>query len=469
LTILMNVGLHEFYTQEAAPTSLGCPYPAPDVSLPEMHKEIRQLVINAFNSGVSSPRGALLMNGGFVTTRYDTDVEKVFRQESNFLYITGYDEPNATVIIDLASEETILFVPQRPIDYAIWNGEIEDPATIQAEYDFSQVLYQNQVSEVLNNLSGGNPNYPIYVMDELVQFPDQEKYTVNTDKLLDVVYTQRSYKTDSELQLMRYAANVSSGAHELAMNFTKPGLYEYNIEGRFLDGCFACGLMLQAYIPIVASGENSAVLHYNANDRLMENGDILLIDAGAEYHGYGTDITRTYPVNGVFTPEQAEVYNMVLEIQYRVISRVYPNMSLGTLQKYCIEYTCDHLTSYGFLSSGVSKCIDDRLYYYFFPHGVSHLIGIDVHDRGDPDSSMLHERMVITVEPGIYFNQALLDTAFEDSKIARYFVQSKIQPLLDQGFGGVRIEDVVVIWAKGPEVITTPPKSIFGIETQMSS
>jgi len=104
-----------------------------------MHKEIRQIVIDTFNEGVSAPRGALLMNGGFVTTRYDTDVEKVFRQESNFLYITGYDEPNATVIIDLASEETILFVPQRPIDYAIWNGQIEDPATIQAEYDFSQV------------------------------------------------------------------------------------------------------------------------------------------------------------------------------------------------------------------------------------------------------------------------------------------------------------------------------------------
>jgi len=322
---------------------------------------------------------------------------------------------------------------------------------------------------VLNNLSGGASSYPVYVMDEFVQFPDQEKYTVNTDKLLDVVYTRRSLKTDSELQLMRYAANVSSGAHELVMNYTQPGLYEYNIEGRFLDGCFACGLMLQAYIPIVASGNNSAVLHYNSNDRLMKSGDILLIDAGAEYHGYGTDITRTYPVNGVFTPEQEEVYNMVLEIQYRVITRVYPGASLSTLQKYAIEYTCDHLTSYGYLSSGVSKCINDRLYYYFYPHGVSHLIGIDVHDRGDPDSNVLAERMVITVEPGIYFNQPLLDTAFANSAIEKYFVRSKIQPLLDQGFGGVRIEDVVVVWAEGPEVISSPPKTVFGIETQMIS
>jgi len=330
-------------------------------------------------------------------------------------------------------------------------------------------MYHYQIPEFLEQLSGGDSSYPIYVMDDLVEFADQEKYTVNTDKLLDVVYTRRSLKTDSELQLMRYAANVSSGAHEMVMNFTKPGMYEYNVEGRFLDGCFACGLMLQAYIPICASGNNSAVLHYNSNDRLMNDGDLLLIDAGAEYHGYGTDITRTYPVNGVFTPEQEEVYNMVLEIQYRVITRVYPGTSLGTLQKYCVEYTCDHLTSYGYLSSSVTRCIEQRLYYYFFPHGVSHLIGIDVHDRGDPDSNMLHERMVITVEPGLYFNQALLDTAFEDSAIEQYFVRSKIQPLLDQEFGGVRIEDVVVVWATGPEVISTPPRTVFAIETQMST
>jgi len=470
VTVLLLVSVSMFATdiekKIVYEPSIDCVYSPPDVSLPEMHSEIRQLLLDEFPTGT---QGAILMNGAFVTTRYDTDVEQVFRQESNFLYVTGYDQPNATVVMDINTRKTILFIPDRPEDYAIWNGNIESPAQISEKYLIPEVYYQWELPAILQNLASTPNGYTIYVMNEHTEVPDKEQYTINDSELQEMLYNAREVKTHSELELMRYAASVSSGAHEIVMNYTKPGLYEYNIEGRFLDGCFACGLTIQSYIPICASGNNSAILHYVSNDRLMKDGDLLLIDAGAEYNGYGTDITRTYPVNGVFTDIQREVYNMVLEVQTRVINRVYPDVSWKTLQDYSEEYTCDLLVAFGYLNSTSQECIDYRLYTYFFPHTVGHYIGLDVHDRFDPRFRYLKERNVITVEPGIYFNEALLGPILSDAVIGHFFVASKIQPLLDSQFGGVRIEDVVIVWENGPEVISFPPKSVFAIENHMST
>jgi len=451
---------------EEVSQSIDCMYTPPDVSLPEMHLEIRQLLLDEF----AGLQGAILLNGGFVTTRYNTDVEQVFRQESNFLYVTGYSQPNATVVLDIPSKRTILFIEDHPESYAIWNGVVESPQQISQEYLIPEVYFRASLPNILSQLQSAAPSgkFVVYVMDDLVEFPDKSKYSVNTVLLPQKIYDRREKKTDSELALMRYAASVSSGAHELVMNYTKPGLFEYNIEGKFLDGCFACGLTIQAYIPICASGNNSAILHYVANDREMKNGDLLLIDAGAEYNGYGTDITRTYPVNGEYTDQQKEVYNMVLDVQFRVINRVRPGLTWTQLQGYAEEYTCDVLTKFGYLDATSQECLDNSLYGYFFPHGVSHYIGIDVHDRSFLPVS-LEERNVITVEPGIYFNQALLEPVLSPaSSISHYFVKDKIQPLLDNQFGGVRIEDVVIVWNTGAEVISFPPKTVFGVENQMS-
>jgi len=342
-------------------------------------------------------------------------------------------------------------------------------AQISDEYLISEVYFREEIPSILASLQSSNPtDFTVYVMDKFVEFPSMSDYTVDTTYLEELIYGRREVKTDSELMLMRYAASVSSGAHEIVMNHTRPGTYEYNVEGTFLDGCFACGLTIQAYIPICASGNNSAILHYVANDRLMQNGDFLLIDAGAEYNGYGTDITRTYPVNGTFTADQAEVYQMVLDIQYRVIQRVAPGLSWGALQGYAEEYTCEMLINNDYIYSSVSDCLSLRLFRYFFPHGVSHYIGLDVHDRSDNFSIQLNERNVITVEPGIYFNAALLEPILDDPQLRTYFNSEKIQSLLDIEFGGVRIEDVVIVWSTGPEVISFPPKTIFAIDNQMN-
>mmetsp|Transcript_1574 Transcript_1574/g.5548 ORF Transcript_1574/g.5548 Transcript_1574/m.5548 type:complete len:528 (+) Transcript_1574:37-1620(+) len=449
--------------------ALSCFLAPPDVPLAEMHAEIRQLLLEQYFSG---KQGAILMDGAIVTYRYDTDVEQGFRQESNFLYVTGYDQPNATVLIDLASRKTMLFVPLRPKDYAIWNGQIESLDDIRIEYAMDEVYYYENLTAIMSDLAGATQGtYTIFTLNEHTEFPDKEAYTVDSAYLQPAIYGRRELKTDFELELMRYSANVSAHAHELVMNMTQPGEYEYNVEGTFVSGCMDCGLTIQAYLPICASGNNSAILHYNANDREMLDGDLLLIDAGAEYHGYGTDITRSYPVNGAYSVDQAQVYNMVLRIQAGVIASLYDGMPWGDIQDNCVTYTCEELRNQGFITADLATCRSERVYYLFFPHGVSHYIGLDVHDRsGIASGGTLLARNVITVEPGIYFNSALLEPALANPAEAQYLVADKIQPFLDEEFGGVRIEDVVVIHESSVEVISNlAPKTIQHIEWIMNN
>lgn len=468
-TLLFLCFLPSLMVSTTGGQALSCSLPPPAVPLAEMHREIRQLLLDDY---FASRTGAVLMNGAIVTYRYDTDVEQGFRQESNFLYVTGYDQPNATVLIDLASQKTMLFVPLRPQDYAIWNGEIESLDSIRNEYLMDEVYYYENLTTIMEDLSSGSSgDYVIYTMNDHTEFPSKDDYDVDSTYLETAVYGRRELKTDFEMELMRYAANVSAHAHELVMNMTQPGEYEYNVEGTFVGGCMDCGLTIQAYLPICASGNNSAILHYNANDKEMVSGELLLIDAGAEYHGYATDITRTFPVNGKYTDDQEEVYNMVLNIQARTISSLYAGMPWRDIQGNCVIYTCEELVQHGFVSTDVDTCVNERVYYLFFPHGVSHYLGLDVHDRsGDATSGTLLARNVITVEPGIYFNAALLEPALKNPEEAQYLVAEKIQPFLDEEFGGVRIEDAVIIHPFGVEVISDmAPKTVMHIEWIMAN
>jgi Xaa-Pro aminopeptidase len=239
-------------------------------------------------------------------------------------------------------------------------------------------------------------------------------------------------------------------------------LFEYEVEGLFLFQCDLCGALQQAYLPIVGSGNNGAILHYIANNEELTDGELLLIDAGGEYWGYGSDITRTYPVNGVFTAAQTLIYNIVLQTQADVAAITKPGVSWTTLNTVARESITRYLLNAGLIQGAFQDLINNAVYNIFYPHGIGHSVGLDVHDS---QTTILAANQVITIEPGVYFNSYLLDQALVGTR-SRFIVWDAVNAY--RGTGGVRIEDDYVITATGCTPITTVPSSIEAIQKIMS-
>jgi len=257
---------------------------------------------------------------------------------------------------------------------------------------------------------------------------------------------------------MRLVNQISSDAHVALMKMSRVGMYEYNLESRFLFETYNCGLRQQSYVPIVGSGYNSAVLHYSKNKNVMQDGDIVLIDAGAEFNGYGSDITRTFPVNGKWSAQQQVVYEMVLRTQMAVIEMLQPNVTWASISNQTKYLTLQELLNNGFVQGSLSSLDTNKIFGVFMPHGVGHFVGLDVHDTNSP--IILQSGMVLTIEPGIYFNEALILPALA-SNITSQFLNG---PLLNQytNFGGVRIEDTILITDTGYEILSANVPKLVG-------
>jgi len=292
---------------------------------------------------------------------------------------------------------------------------------------------------------------------------------VNTTGLKPALGRSRITKTQSELQLMRIAASVSSDAHIALMKDSEVGLYEYNYGGYFEYYTASCSLQHQSYLPIVGSGNRSAILHYNTNRFQTRNGDIILIDAGAEFRGYGTDITRTFPVNGVFSPAQTVIYEIVFDIVNEIEAILKPGILFSDMNNRSYHATVNALLKAGFLTGPIDELILHRMWYYFYPHSLGHSVGLDVHDSGFSLNTVLQENMVVTVEPGLYFNRVFITQGLNDPIASRYMVADKINSYLNMNIGGVRIEDIVIITSTGIEQLAKAPKSISEIEALMRS
>lgn len=299
---------------------------------------------------------------------------------------------------------------------------------------------------------------------------------VDTVTLGSIFTTIRAVKTFRELQVMRYANQVSSNAHIALMKSVKPKLWEYQLEALFLFETDKCSLRKQAYEPICGSGTNSAVLHYINNDKQIKDAmiippqivpeDIILVDAGAEFIGYASDITRTYPSTGKFTPEQAGVYNAVLKTQetaiqacknlvpWNNITAIASTTMLSELQT--LEFVAKDVPIERLLAAGIHKL--------FQPHGLGHLVGLDVHDTSVYPQNLLLTNMVVTIEPGIYFIPFLFEQATPEQQ--PFLNMNKIRQFYK--FGGVRIEDDILITDSGNENLTLVPKTIEDIERIMA-
>lgn len=421
--------------------------------------------------------GAVYIKGGELMYRYQTDYEFPFRQESNFWYLTGVDEPDYHMILDLKTQTYHLFAPKRDAQFAVWHGYVKSKEDINTLYEPDELHYENKLLSILRDL---NPSTIYCLNEEQAEFLEDldRSFKVDTESLVDAITYCRSIKTDDELDMMRESANINNIAHRKAMEAIKPGMYEYEMKAVFDFHQQSRGLLFDAYNGIHAAGKNSAILHYTEAKSRLNNGDLYLIDAGYEYQGYASDVTRTYPCNGRYTGEQANVYQTVLNALNKVIDEIKPGMKMENLHMMAAEIIIRGLKDMKLVKGSVEDLMENDIFALFFPHGLGHFLGLDTHDVGGypkgveridrPGIRFLRARrelqsgMTVTIEPGLYFIPALLKPALEDDTKSKFLNGSRLESFFD--FGGVRIEDNLIITDDGCENLTDVPKEIKEIE-----
>jgi Xaa-Pro dipeptidase len=424
--------------------------------------------------------GLIYLKGAEIMYRYGTDYEFPFRQESNFWYLTGVNEPEFQAVLDIKSGEFHLFSPKRDAQFAVWHGKVRDQSEIKQNYQPHHLHQNNDLLTILRNLK---PSVVYCLDEEQAEFIEDlsREFSVDTDSLQDALTYCRCIKTEGELDLMREAARVNNIAHLEAMKALKPGMYEYEMKAIFDYHQVKNGLLQDAYNGIHAGGVNSAILHYVENREKINKGDLYLIDAGYEKDGYASDVTRTYPANGKFTGDQAAIYQIVLDALNKSIELVKPGVKMEELHLGACRIILHGLREVGVLNGDIDEMMEHNIFALFFPHGLGHFLGLDTHDVGGypkgveridrPGVKFLRVRrelmpgMVITIEPGIYFIPALLKPALENADQAKYLNDKRIRSLLN--FGGIRIEDNLIITEKGYENMTDVPKEIKDIENVM--
>lgn len=447
-----------------------------------MHQLHRQKLCEALNEtdgNACDPREIVFLRGASVAHRYGTDFEYPFRQESNFLYLTGVQEPDFQMVLVPSTGEYHLLIPRRDAMYAVWMGFVHPQEAYLSCFAPDKIHYTDEIESLLRSLK---PNIVHCCTDVDADFVQKLGYKGDTGTLNDALAYCRVIKSDYELDELRKASKVANEAHISVMRSLKPGMMEYETMALYNYECTRRGLRHQPYSGIHAGGTGAAVLHYVDNNREIKNGDLYLIDAGAESNGYAADITRTYPANGKFTDIQAQIYDITLEMLETSLANARPGVEMENLQLDAARILVQRFAEAGFLKGSVDELMDKDIFALFFPHGLGHFLGLDTHDVGGyprgveridrPGLRYLRARrllepgMVITIEPGIYFIPALLNPAFKDNTKSQYLNKSILSDLL--GFGGIRIEDDVIITSSGNENMTNVPKTRKDIEKTMS-
>lgn len=378
-----------------------------------------------------------------------------YRQNSDFWYFTGFAEPQALLLLIKNAQgkcHTLLFNQPNDKTAEIWNGRRLGQqgalVTLQVDEALPFDETENQLYLKLNGLQTLYHSQGVYhFADEMVfRALDKLRHGVRQHlrapaTLTDwrpLVHEMRLIKSTAEIALMRQAGEISASAHIRAMQQCRAGLFEYHLEAEILHEFQRQGARWPAYATIVGSGENGCILHYTDNQSLLREGDLVLIDAGCEYQYYAGDITRTFPVSGKFTPAQRDVYEIVLEAMETALKLFVPGSSIQAVTQQVIRVMVHGLVKLGILQGEVNHLIAENHYRAFFMHGLSHWLGLDVHDAGDygvDRSRVLEPGMVLTVEPGLYI------------------APDAIVPAAYRGIG-IRIEDNIVITEQGNENLT---------------
>lgn len=399
------------------------------------------------------------------------DSEYPYRQNSDFWYFTGFNEPEAVLILiksDESHNHSVLFNRVRDLTAEIWFGRRLGQDAAPEALAVDRALPWDDIGEQLPLLLNGldtiyHAQGQYEAMDDIVftalntlRRGSRQNYTAPAT-LTDwrpLVHEMRLFKSAEEQAVLREAGRISALAHTRAMQKSRPGMYEYQLEGEILHEFNRHGARFPSYNTIVGAGENGCILHYTENESQLREGQLVLIDAGCEYRGYAGDITRTFPVGGKFTAAQREIYDIVLASLYKALELYRPGTSIREVTAEVVRVMVSGLVKLGILQGDVETLIDDKAYRPFFMHGLSHWLGLDVHDVGhygvDRDR-LLEPGMVLTVEPGLYI-------APDADVPAQY-----------RGIG-IRIEDDIIITAEGNENLTdTVVKDADDIEALMAA
>ena len=382
------------------------------------------------------------------------DVEYRFRQDSDFYYLTGFEEPDAVIALvpERDEGEFVMFCRERNPDKELWDGKRAGPDGAIRDHAADDAFPIDDIDDILPGIMescsrvyytmGQYSEFDARVAEWINSLRSRELRGVHTPQeyvaLDHLLHDMRLYKSRAEISAMRRSANVAVKAHVAAMQTVQPGLFEYEVEAEFANE-FRRNDAWMSYNPIVGGGANACTLHYVENRDQLQDGDLLLIDAGCELDYYASDITRTIPVSGRFSPEQRAVYDIVYEAQLAAIDKTCKGNHWNEPHDAAVKVITKGLKDLGLLSGTVPKLIKDGAYREYFMHRTGHWLGMDVHDVGDykvgDEWRILESGMVTTVEPGIYIP--------DSSKVAKRWRNI-----------GVRIEDDVAITSNGPDVLS---------------
>eukprot|EP01006_Ploeotia_vitrea_P011407 TRINITY_DN30321_c0_g1_i1.p1 TRINITY_DN30321_c0_g1~~TRINITY_DN30321_c0_g1_i1.p1 ORF type:complete len:540 (+),score=309.19 TRINITY_DN30321_c0_g1_i1:18-1637(+) len=475
--------------------------------------------------GRTEKQHVIVVQGAEEAFRHDSDHEPLFRQESNFYYLFGVNFPGAYGTIDVETGYSILFVPRLSAEYEIWCGKNPTLREMVDKYGVDECHFADEIATVLKERKAGvlhvlngqntdsklwakpawfpgmgcakpSPTYDVQYDDDNSNDTSEEAknnvgdFVVDRRHLHAAIYETRLIKSAEELDLMQFVNDLSSEAHKEVMRQIRPGMSEYQLESIFKHYCLMKGgSRYSAYQCICGSGENSSVLHYGhagaPNDRVIGDSDMMLLDMGSEYFGYASDITCSYPSNGKFTKEQAIVYEAVWAAQQAVYKALKPGVEWVEMHKVAERAILEHLVAANLVvanGKSIAELRDLGLGAVFMPHGLGHLMGLDTHDVGgypagakrvdEPGLRNLRMNrtvqpgMVLTVEPGCYFIDALLEKALSNDTQKDHLNAVELKKY--RSFGGVRLEDDVYITDTGFVNMTKVPRGVKEVEAFMA-
>ncbi len=393
-----------------------------------------------------------------------------FRQDSDFHYLSGFNEPESVLVLIPGRKhgDFIIFNRERDLEKETWHGRREGQQGVIDNYAAADAFPIEDIDDILPGLMEGRKRIYCAIGNDK-EFDEKILAWLNAlrtnvsgaethGEIIDVrhfLHDMRLYKSPAEVKLMRTAAQISAKAHIRAMQKSRPGLCEYHLEAELHHEFARLGARFPAYTSIVAGGENACILHYVENDDKMKDGDLMMIDAGAEYQLYASDISRTFPINGLFTKNQKIIYGWVLKAQLAAIETIRPGACWNAPHEAAVKVLTKGLIEMGILKGRLQTLIKNEAYKPFYMHKTGHWLGLDVHDVGDyqvgGEPRVLEPGMVLTVEPGLYISK-------EIKKVPKQW----------KGLA-VRIEDDVLVTEDGYEVLSKDtPKTIDEIESLMS-
>jgi Xaa-Pro aminopeptidase len=405
----------------------------------------------------SSMQGSTLILAAPEETYRNSDVHNSFRQDSNLYYLTGFEEPGSVLVFRPGqTPETVLFVRKKDIERETWDGFRFGPEEAAKQFRMDKTFpiedFEKEIPSLLKSTETlyyrSYRNRPMDAAIEKALMTVKASHGRSGFGLLPVLDSEellselRVIKSDSDIQTMKIACDLTSEAHIELMKYAKPGMNERELHGYFIYQIMKRGAAREGYGGILAGGANACTLHYVFNDQPVKDGELLLVDAAGEYNYYTSDITRTYPINGKFSPPQLKVYEGVLKIQKALIEVIKPGVPFQNLHEMASNMLTDLMLELGLLSGRKDDVIKANQYRKYYPHGVGHFLGMDVHDAGlyfdrkNREPRKIEAGMIFTIEPGLYIPANDASASSELRGI------------------GVRIEDNILVTPNGYEVLT---------------